>query len=292
MPRWSPSGWRWRVSLKRRIRTSSRASRKTTRGRIPRPSSAPRIAAEGERRVAGPDVEHDRDLGEPLAVGRDELGEVGQQLAGQVVDDRVAEVLEQLGRGGLAAAGQAAEDDDGRLGRPRRTPRPDARPSLGHRPVRWMNEDGQLEQEVHRAAEDERADEVAARRRDGREDRDPEDDDPARRRAAGAEVTIPTRDSPTSRIGNSMTRPKARNIVVTKSKYWPAAEVAPGASSSVKLSRNWMRVRQDDVGDDDPEGEEDQRQRDPRPDRLALARRQARARRTPRPGRAGPASPG
>ena len=37
----------------------------------------------------------------------DELGEVGQQLAGQVVDDGVAEVLEQLGRGGLAAAGQA-----------------------------------------------------------------------------------------------------------------------------------------------------------------------------------------
>ena len=44
IPRWSASGWRWRVSEKRRIRTSSRASRKKTCGRIPRPSSAPRIA--------------------------------------------------------------------------------------------------------------------------------------------------------------------------------------------------------------------------------------------------------
>ena len=41
-----------------------------------------------------------------------ELGEVGQQLARQVVDHRVAEVLEELGRGGLAAARQAADDDD------------------------------------------------------------------------------------------------------------------------------------------------------------------------------------
>ena len=57
---------------------------------------------EGQRRVAGPHVEDDRDLGEALAVRRDELGQVGQQLAGQVVDDGVAEVLEELGRGGLA----------------------------------------------------------------------------------------------------------------------------------------------------------------------------------------------
>ena len=71
---------------------------------------------EGQGRVAGADVEHDRDPREPLAVRRDELGEVGEQLAGQVVDDGVAEVLEQLGRGGLAATGQAADDHDGRLG--------------------------------------------------------------------------------------------------------------------------------------------------------------------------------
>ena len=77
----------------------------------PDPAALERAAhrAERERRVAGPDVEDDRDLGEALAVVRDELGEVGQQLAGQVVDDGVAEVLEQLRRGGLAAAGQAAE---------------------------------------------------------------------------------------------------------------------------------------------------------------------------------------
>ena len=34
---------------------------------------------------------------------------------------------------------------------------------------------------------------------------------------------MPTRDRPTRRIGNSMISPKARNIVVTKSKYGPAA---------------------------------------------------------------------
>ena len=71
------------------------------------------------------------------AVGRDELGEVGQQLAGQVVDDGVAEVLEELRGGRLAAAGQAADDDDGRLGH-----RVGRRPWLGvagHRPLRRMN---------------------------------------------------------------------------------------------------------------------------------------------------------
>ena len=39
-----------------------------------------------------------------------------------------------------------------------------------------------------------------------------------RARFRRSEVTIPTRDRPNSRIGNSMTRPNARNIVVTKSK--------------------------------------------------------------------------
>ena len=74
------------------------------------------MAASASVGVAGPDVEHDGDPREPLAVGRDELGEVRQELAGQVVDDRVAEVLEELGGRGLAAAGQPAEDDDGGLG--------------------------------------------------------------------------------------------------------------------------------------------------------------------------------
>ena len=42
---------------------------------------------------------------------------------------------------------------------------------------------------------------------------------------------MPTRDSPYSRIGNSMTSPKARKIVVTKSKYGPAATFATSRSS-------------------------------------------------------------
>ena len=40
------------------------------------------------RCVAGPDIQHDRDLREALGVGRDELGHLRQQLAGQVVDAR------------------------------------------------------------------------------------------------------------------------------------------------------------------------------------------------------------
>ena len=39
-----------------------------------------------------------------------------------------------------------------------------------------------------------------------------------RARFSRSEVTMFTRDSPNSRIGNSRTRPNARNIVVTKSK--------------------------------------------------------------------------
>ena len=99
----------------------------------PRPDAAALERAahgrQGQRRVAGPDIEDDRDPGEPLAVRRHELGQVGQQLAGQVVDDGVAEVLEELGGGRLAAAGQPADDDDGRLGRPRRTSTRRRRPS-------------------------------------------------------------------------------------------------------------------------------------------------------------------
>ena len=83
----------------------------------------------------------------------------------------------------------------------------------------------QLEQDVHRDAEDDRADEVAAGRRDRGEDRDPEDDASAATAASRAEVTIPTRDRATSTIGNSIRSPNARNIVVTKSKYGGGREV-------------------------------------------------------------------
>ena len=42
---------------------------------------------------------------------------------------------------------------------------------------------------------------------------------------------MPTRARPYSRIGNSMTSPKARNVVVTKSKYGPAATFSTSRSS-------------------------------------------------------------
>jgi hypothetical protein len=107
---------------------------------------------------------------------RDELRELGQELAGQVVHDEVAEVLEQLSPPRLAATRQPAEDDDGLLvrrwregGRGRVVDRSSRRPSSAGAPD---EPDRDLEQHVHRAAEDERADEVPARRGDGGEDRE------------------------------------------------------------------------------------------------------------------------
>ena len=62
---------------------------------------------------------------ESLAVIRDEFGKVWQELAGEVVDDGVAEVLEELRGRGLPAAGQARHDRDVLVGR--RAPAPDQR---------------------------------------------------------------------------------------------------------------------------------------------------------------------
>ena len=103
------------------------------------------------------------------------------------------------------------------------------------------------------------------------EDRDRRED------ASRAEVTIPTRDRPYSRIGNSMIRPKARNIVVTKSKYGPAAMLRDQVLAR-EAEQELDRVRQDEVREPDPEREEHERDRDPRPDGPSLARRSARAR--------------
>ena len=90
-----------------------------------------------------------------------------------------------------------------------------------------------------------------------------------------SEVTIPTRDRPTSRIGNSMTSPNARNSVVTKSKYEPA--VISGWRSVVeKLTRNWAANGRTMQAMHDAEGEEEQGDRDPRSGRAPFARGQAR----------------
>ena len=81
-----------------------------------RPDAAPLERAahrpEGDRGIPRPDVEDDRDLVEPLAIVRDELREIGQELARQIVDDGVAEILEQLRGRRLAATGQAGDDRD------------------------------------------------------------------------------------------------------------------------------------------------------------------------------------
>ncbi len=68
--------------------------------------------------VARPDVQDDRHLVESLPIRRHELGQVRQQLTGQVVHARVAEVFEELGGGGLARAGEPAQDYDALLALP------------------------------------------------------------------------------------------------------------------------------------------------------------------------------
>ena len=81
MPRWSASGWRWRVS-KRQIRTSSRASRKTC-GRIASLQCSPH-RRERDRRVAGADVEDDCDLVIALMVGCDEISQIERSSPGRL----------------------------------------------------------------------------------------------------------------------------------------------------------------------------------------------------------------
>src|SRR6266540_4093791 len=64
---------------------------------------------EGQHCVPCPNVEDDGNAGEPVAVDRHELGQARQQLTGQIIDNGVAEVLEELRRGGLPPARQPAE---------------------------------------------------------------------------------------------------------------------------------------------------------------------------------------
>ena len=78
-------------------------------GRDPPARRASRRARSARRRPARRRRSRPR---EALPIRCHEVGELGQQLGRQVVDDRVAEVLEELRGGGLAAARQAAEDDD------------------------------------------------------------------------------------------------------------------------------------------------------------------------------------
>ena len=84
------------------MRASSLASRKKTWGSMPRPWSAPSAAPSATGASPGPHVEDDARRVVALRVARHELREVAQQLAGDVVHDRVAEVLEELAGGRLA----------------------------------------------------------------------------------------------------------------------------------------------------------------------------------------------
>ncbi len=72
----------------------------------------PHGGSKGQRRVALADVEHDGNAVVALRVAGHELGEVTHERARDVIDDGVAEVLEDLARGGLPGAREAGDDDD------------------------------------------------------------------------------------------------------------------------------------------------------------------------------------
>ncbi len=226
---------------------------------------------ERERRVPGPHVDDDRHAGEPAQVRRHQLRQIRQELTGQVVDHGVPEVLEQLRRGGLAAARQARQDHDRLiLG----TVRDGVFRGLAHRPVRLMNRTVSLVQQVHRPTEHERAHEVATGRGDGREDGDRENhiasdlaeaiggDDAHARQAHEKDREL--HDQPEGQEGGRH-------------------EVEEGSRGDVldeplviEAEQERQGVRQDQIRDPDAHGEEEQGQRDPGSDGLALRLGEAR----------------
>jgi len=78
----------------------------------------PAHGAIGRFRITGTGIQHDCHPGVAHPIGRYQFGEVREQLTGQIVDDDVVEVLEQLGRRRLPSTGQAAQDDDVGMLRP------------------------------------------------------------------------------------------------------------------------------------------------------------------------------
>ncbi len=78
-----------------------------------------------------------------------------------------------------------------------------------------------------------------------------------------------TRDRANRTIGNSMVSPNARNSVVTKSKYGPAASELTRVVAR-ETEQELHGVGQDHVGDRTAQGEEEQRHREPRSDDPAL----------------------
>ena len=205
-------------------------------GSMPRPWSAPSAAPRASG--ASPERTSSTMRHPPIAlrvVGH-QLRQVAQQLGGHVVDDRVAEVLEQLAGGRLAGAREPVMIATCWPAQPARgvgsTPsgRAPARPQLSgsvsraaaaasRASSRADDEDGELVQGVHHAAHDDRADGVAAGR-----DHHREDDDAQEHVAAAGLEPLDVQDAQlgrarTSTIGNSITAPKMRKIMVTKPKY-------------------------------------------------------------------------
>ena len=224
-----------------------------------------------------------------MPVGRDELGEVRQQLAGQVVDDGVAEVLEQLRGRGLPAARQAAQDDDGRfglggVGRGGSSVRPGP---VGHLPERRMkttvNSNRMYIVPPSTIGLTRSPPGVATAAKIG----DAEDDHPARLAQLGRG------HDPDPRQPVEQDR-ELHDQAEHEEHRRDEVEVRPGGEvgdQDVVREREQERQgeRQDDVGDRDAEREEEQGERDPRAERSCVPSRSGPARRTPTPDRAGPA---
>ena len=183
IPRSSASGCRWRVSREAADQDVVAGLEEDDH----RPDAAPLERAahrpERERHVAGPDVDDDGRAAVALGLGGDQVRQVPQQLAGQVVHDDVAQVLEQLGGGRLAAAREAGEHDHLPVVRGLRRDRAGAgsvegpascvmAPRRASLAAAADEEDRALEEQVHGRAEGERADEVRAGRDARGEDRD------------------------------------------------------------------------------------------------------------------------
>ncbi len=84
---------------------------------MPRVSSSFTASWKAIRSVAGAGIEDQRQALVTVGIAHHQLGQAAQQFGGQVVDDPVAQVLEQLAGGCLARARQPADDRDVRAWR-------------------------------------------------------------------------------------------------------------------------------------------------------------------------------
>jgi hypothetical protein len=194
-------------------------------GLMPRPSSAPVAAAKAS--LASPERASSTSARRSKRSGWRTTSSASrpQQLGRQVVDDRVADILEQLAGGRLARARQAADDHHvraiaiaGLVPAPTTGSPVDAAQPWAAARARWRR--GRRGRCSARTAVHHAAMMIGLNGSAGR-DHDRHDEDAEQHVAPAATQALADDagfDSSTSTIGNCITSPKARNIVVTKPK--------------------------------------------------------------------------